>query len=38
MHLLRHHDQDRDLVHRRQDVADRQLLVHLLMDHLNDKD
>jgi hypothetical protein len=38
MHLQRHRDQDRDLVHRRQDVVDRQLLVRQLMDHLNDKD
>jgi hypothetical protein len=37
MHLLRRHDLGRDLVHR-PDVVDRQLLVHQLMDHLNDKD
>jgi hypothetical protein len=35
--LLRHHDLGRDLV-RRLDVAQRQLLVHQLMDRLNDKD
>ena len=37
MHLLRHRDLGRDLV-RRLDAADRQLLVHQLMDRLNDKD
>jgi len=37
MHLLRHRDLDRDLV-RRPDVVDRQLLVHQLMDRLNDMD
>jgi hypothetical protein len=38
MHLLCRRDQDHDLVHRRRDVVDRQLLVRQLMDHLNDKD
>jgi hypothetical protein len=37
MHLLHRHDLGRDLVHRR-DVADRQLLVHQLMDRQNDMD
>jgi hypothetical protein len=37
MHLPRRHDLVRDLV-RRPDVVDRQLLVHQLMDRLNDKD
>ena len=37
MHLQRRHDMDHDLV-LRPDVVDLQLLVHLLMDHLNDKD
>jgi hypothetical protein len=37
MHLLRHRDLDRDLVHR-PDVVDRQLLVHQLMDLQNGKD
>ncbi len=36
-HLRRRHDLGRDLV-RRLDVAQRQLLVHQLMDRLNDKD
>ena len=38
MLLLCRRDQDHDLVHRRLDVVDRQLLVCQLMDHLNDKD
>ena len=38
MLLLCRRDQDHDLVHRRQDVVDHQLLVRQLMDHLNDKD
>jgi len=38
MHLLCRHDLDHDLVHRRQDVVDHQLLVPQLMDQLNDKD
>ena len=38
MLLLCRRDQDHDLVHRRRDVVDRQLLVCQLMDHLNDKD
>jgi hypothetical protein len=37
MHLLRHRDLVRDLVHR-PDVVDRQLRVHQLMDHQNDMD
>ncbi len=37
MHLLRHRDLGRDSV-RRLDVVDRLLLVHQLMDRLNDKD
>jgi hypothetical protein len=37
MHLLRRRDLDRDLV-LHQDVVDRPLLVHQLMDRQNDMD